>query len=138
MKFQKWASLFHSGSWAGQLRDLVDFLNDNPDGLVKFAEGMMGAAGTSATYAIAAKIIQIGAALLALNPWALLITGVVASGAIVYKTWSASQANLERSYMDMRCKALQYDLYTVEPISPCRYIARLTWWARSSWVCGFR
>ena len=47
--------------------------------------------------------------MLALNPWALVITGVIASGAIIYKTWSDTQANLERGYEDMRRKALQKD-----------------------------
>ena len=51
-------------------------------------------------------------AVLALNPWALLITGVVASGAIIYKTWSATQANLERGYEDMRRKAIQKNLFS--------------------------
>jgi len=76
----------------GHLRDLVGFLKDNSDWLVKFAQGVMLAAGILATYALATKIMEIGAAVegltavLALNPWALLITGVVASGAIIYKT----------------------------------------------------
>ena len=49
-------------------------------------------------------------AVLALNPWALLITGVVASGAIIYKTWSDTQARLEHDYDELRRKALQKDL----------------------------
>ena len=105
-------------SWVGHLRDLVGFLKDNSDWLVKFAQGAMLAAGILATYALATKIMEIGAAVegltavLALNPWALLITGVVASGAIIYKTWSDTQANLERGYEDMRRKALQKDLFS--------------------------
>ena len=64
----------------GHLRDLVGFLKDNSDWLVKFAQGVMVAAGILATYALATKIMEIGAAVegltavLALNPWALLIT----------------------------------------------------------------
>ena len=97
-------------SWVGHVRDLVGFLKENSDWLVKFAQGVMLAAGILATYALATKIMEIGAAVegltavLALNPWALLITGVVASGAIIYKTWSDRQANLERGYEDMRRK----------------------------------
>ena len=105
-------------SWVGHLRDLVGFLKDNSDWLVKFAQGAMVAAGILATYALATKIMEIGAAVegltavLALNPWALLITGVVASGAIIYKTWSDTQARLERDYEDLRRKALQKDLFS--------------------------
>ena len=47
--------------------------------------------------------------MLALNPWALAHHGVVASGAIIYKTSSDTRANLERGYEDMRRKALQKD-----------------------------
>ena len=77
------------------------------------AQGMMAAAGILSTYALATKIMEIGTAVqgltaaLALNPWALLITGVVASSSIIYKTWSDTQANLERGYEDLRRKALQ-------------------------------
>ena len=49
-------------------------------------------------------------AALALNPWALAITGVVAAGAIIYKTWSDTQANLERGYEDMRRKNIQQQM----------------------------
>ena len=48
-------------------------------------------------------------AVLALNSWALLITGVVTNGAIIYKTWSDTQANLERGYEDMRRQSLPKD-----------------------------
>ena len=88
----------------GHLRDLVGFLKDNSDWLVKFAQGAMLAAGILATYGLATKIMEIGTAVqgltavLALNPWALLITGVVARGAIIYKTWSDTQARLEHDY----------------------------------------
>ncbi|MBI3696894.1 MAG: hypothetical protein HY238_18930 [Acidobacteria bacterium] len=39
-------------TWVGHLRDLVGFLKDNPDWLVKFAQGAMLAAGILATYAL--------------------------------------------------------------------------------------
>jgi hypothetical protein len=105
-------------SWVGHLRDLVGFLKDNSDWLVKFAQGAMLAAGILATYALATKIMEIGAAVegltavLALNPWALLITGVVASGAIIWKTWQDTKAGLDQQYEDMRRKALQKDLFS--------------------------
>ena len=102
----------------GHLRDLVGFLKDNSDWLVKFAQGAMLAAGILATYGLATKIMEIGTAVqgltavLALNPWALLITGVVARGAIIYKTWSDTQARLEHDYEDLRRKALRKDLFS--------------------------
>ena len=105
-------------TWVGHLRDLVGFLKDNSDWLVKFAQGVMLAAGILATYALATKIMEIGAAVegltavLALNPWALLITGVVASGAIIYKTWSDTQARLKHDFEDLRRKAIQKDLFS--------------------------
>jgi hypothetical protein len=37
---------------------------------------------------------------------------VVARGAIIYKTWSDTQAGLERGHEDMRRKALQKDLFS--------------------------
>ena len=82
---------------------MAPVLKDNSDWLVKFAQGVMLAADILATYPLATKIMEIGAgaegltAVLALNPWALLITGVLASGAIIYKTPSDTRANLERA-----------------------------------------
>ena len=58
------------------------FLKDNSHWLVKFPQGVRVAAGILATYALATKIIEIGAAVegltavLALNPCAWFITGV--------------------------------------------------------------
>ena len=94
---------------------MAPVLKDNSDWLVKFAQGVMLAADILATYPLATKIMEIGAAAeglaarLALNPWALAHHGVVASGAIIYKTSSDTRANLERGYEDMRRKALQKD-----------------------------
>lgn len=105
-------------SWVGNLRELVGFLRDNSDWLVRFAQGAMLAAGTLATYALAGKILEIGSAVkgltaaLELNPWALLITGVVASGAIVYKTWTDTKANVEKGYKDLLRKDIQKDLFS--------------------------
>ena len=71
-------------------REMVKWLGENTDMLVKFAEGAGIAAGLLATYAIATKILEIATAVKALslaliaNPWALLLTGIVAGGAVVY------------------------------------------------------
>ena len=107
----------HLRSWVGHLRDLVGFLKDNSDWLVKFGEAAIFVAGAIVTYGIITKIAGIASAVeglamaLTANPSALLLTGVVAGGAIIWKTWSDTQAGLERSYEDMRRKGLQQDLF---------------------------
>ena len=94
----------------------VKWLKEHKDGVIKFAEGVGVAAGLLITYQIAETIIGITTAVegltlaLALNPWALAITGVVAAGAIIYKTWSDTQANLERGYEEMRRKNIQQQM----------------------------
>jgi hypothetical protein len=103
-------------SWVGHLRDLVGFLKENSDWLVKFAHGAVVAAGILATYGLATKILEIGAAVngltvaLTANPWALLLTGVVAAGAIVWNKWQTTKEGLDRGYEDVRRKGLQRDL----------------------------
>ena len=103
-------------SWVGHLRDLVGFLKENSDWLVKFAHGAVVAAGILATYGLATKILEIGAAVngltvaLTANPWALLLTGVVATGAIVWNKWQTTKEGLDRGYEDVRRKGLQRDL----------------------------
>jgi hypothetical protein len=100
------------------MRDLVGFLKENSDWIVKFAQGAIFLAGAIATYGLITKIMGITtaveglAAALTANPIALLITGVLASGAIVWKTWSDTQAGLERGYEDLRRQGLQKDLFS--------------------------
>jgi hypothetical protein len=104
-------------SWVGHLRDLVGFLKDNSDWLVKFGEAAIFVAGAIVTYGIITKIAGIASAVqglglaLVANPWALLLTGVVAAGAIVYTEYKDMQAGMERSFEDSRRKALQQDLF---------------------------
>ena len=89
-------------SWVGHLRDLVGFLKDNSDWLVKFGEAAIFVAGAIVTYGIITKIAGIASAVeglalaLTANPIALLLTGVVAGGAIICtktsrcrRAWSA-------------------------------------------------
>ena len=100
------------------MRDLVGFLKENSDWIVKFAQGAIFLAGAIATYGIITKIMGITtaveglAAALTLNPIALLITGVLAGGAVIYKTWSDTQAGLERGYEEMKRQGLQKDLFS--------------------------
>jgi hypothetical protein len=75
-------------SWVGHLRDLVGFLKDKSDWLVKFGEAAIFVAGAIVTYGIITKIVGIASAVeglalaLTANPIALLLTGVVAGGAV--------------------------------------------------------
>jgi hypothetical protein len=104
-------------SWVGHLRDLVGFLKDNSDWLVKFGEAAIFVAGAIVTYGIITKIAGIASAVqglglaLVANPWALLLTGVVAAGAIVYTEYKDMQAGMERSFEDSRRKVIQQDLF---------------------------
>jgi hypothetical protein len=100
------------------LRDLVGFLRDNTDWLAKFAEAAIFAAGAIATYGIVTKIgatasaVQGLATALTAHPIALLLTGVATGGAIIWKTWQDTKADLNRQYEDMRRKGLQQDLFS--------------------------
>src|ERR1017187_5792333 len=104
-------------SWVGHLRDLVGFLKDNSDWLVKFGEAAIFVAGAIVTYGIITEIAGIASAVeglalaLTANPIALLLTGVVAAGGIIYYEYNKMHEGLERSYEDMRRKGLQQDLF---------------------------
>jgi hypothetical protein len=99
------------------LTEGVQWLIKNKDAVIMFAEGVGVAAGLLATYKIAEMIVGITlsveglTAALALNPWALLITGVVASGVIIYKTWKDTQDQLERGYEDLRRQGIQKQMF---------------------------
>jgi hypothetical protein len=103
-------------AWVGHLRELVGFLRDNADWIAKFGEAAIWLAGVLATYAIATKIAGITTAVqgltvaLAANPWGLLLAGVAAGGAVIYKTWKDTEEGLERSYEDMRRQSIQQNL----------------------------
>ena len=105
-------------SWVGHLRDLVGFLKDNSDWLVKFGEAAIFVAGAIVTYGIATKIVGIASAVQGLglalmaNPWAMLLTGVVAAGAVIYYEYNKMHEGLDRQYDDLRRKALQKDLFS--------------------------
>src|SRR6266545_3575942 len=104
-------------SWVGHLRDLVGFLKDNSDWLVKFGEAAIFVAGAIVTYGIITKIAGIASAVeglalaLTANPIALLLTGVVAAGGIIYYEYNKMQTGMERNFEDMRRKGLQQDLF---------------------------
>lgn len=98
-------------------RDLVGWLKDNVTWIEKFGTMAVWLAGILATYAIATKILGIAKAVDALtlaltrNPWALLITGVVTAGAIVYKSYRDMQEGLEARGREMENAALRQQLF---------------------------
>jgi hypothetical protein len=101
----------------GHLKDLVGWLKDNVTWIEKFGTMAVWLAGILATYAIASKILGIAKAVDALtlaltrNPWALLITGVVTAGAIVYKSYRDMQEGLETRGREMENAALRQQLF---------------------------
>jgi len=101
----------------GHLKDLVGWLKDNVTWIEKFGTMAVWLAGILATYAIATKILGIAKAVDALtlaltrNPWALLITGVVTAGAIVYKSYRDMQEGLEARGREMENAALRQQLF---------------------------
>jgi hypothetical protein len=101
----------------GHLKDLVGWLKDNVTWIEKFGTMAVWLAGILATYAIASKILGIAKAVDALtvaltrNPWALLITGVVTAGAIVYKSYRDMQEGLEARGREMENAALRQQLF---------------------------
>jgi hypothetical protein len=102
-------------SLIGSLRELVGWLKENTDLLKKFGEVALGVAGALATYALADKIMALAKSIAALNlaslnPYALLATGVVAAGAIVYNNWKTTQERLQAQFDEMQRKALREDL----------------------------
>ena len=100
----------------GHLKDLVGWLKENVTWIEKFGTMAVWLAGILATYALATKILGIAKAVDALtlaltrNPWALLITGVVTAGAIVYKSYRDMQEGLEARGREMENAALRQQL----------------------------
>jgi hypothetical protein len=100
------------------LRDLVGFLRDNASWLVKFGEAALYVSAALATAALVSKIqgitgaVQGLTAALAANPWALMLTGIAAGGAIVYKTWKDTQARLQERWDEEKRAALREDLFS--------------------------
>ncbi len=106
-------------SLVGGLRDLVRWLKDNTDALVKFGQIAIWVAGALATYALAKKIMDLAKAiaalrLAALNPYALLATGVLAAGYIIYSNWKDTQERLEEQMQEMERKALREKVFRGE------------------------
>ena len=97
------------------LRGLVGWLKDNTDGLTKFGEIALWVSGILASYALAEKIMALAKSIAALrlaslNPYALLATGVVAAGAIIYNNFKNTQEQLQARFDDMQQQALRKQL----------------------------
>ena len=103
-------------SLIGHLRDLVAWLKDNVDLIEKFGKMAIWLAGMLITYGVATKIWDIAAAVkglsvaLAANPWALMLTGIVAGGAIIYKSYKDMQEGMENRRQEMENAALRNDV----------------------------
>ena len=103
-------------SLIGHLRDLVAWLKDNVDLIEKFGKMAIWLAGMLITYGVATKIWEIAAAVkglsaaLAANPWALMLTGIVAGGAIIYSEYRKMQEGMENRRQEMENTALRNDL----------------------------
>ncbi len=104
-------------SWIGRLRELVGFLKDNSELLVKFGKAAIYTAGVIATYGIITKIGAMATALQGLsaaliaNPIGLMLAGVAFGGAAIWKTWGDTKQGLENQYEDMRRKAIRQDIF---------------------------
>jgi hypothetical protein len=99
----------------GWLRDMVKWLGENTDLLEKFGRVAMWVSGILATYALATKIMALAKSIAALNlasmnPYALLATGVLAAGAIVYTNFRDTQEQLQNRYEEMGRDAMRKDL----------------------------
>ncbi|MCZ2147963.1 MAG: hypothetical protein LC126_09300 [Bryobacterales bacterium] len=105
------------------LRDLVKWLGENTDLLKKFAQGILVVGAALATYKIVTMIMGITEAVKGLtaamvagrlatvaNPMALLITGGIAAGAIIYNQYTDLVEQNERRFKEMEEMALRQDL----------------------------
>jgi hypothetical protein len=97
------------------LRGLVGWLKDNTDGLTQFGGIALWVSGILASYALAEKIMALAKSIAALrlaslNPYALLATGVVAAGAIIYNNFKKTQEQLQARFDEMQQQALRKQL----------------------------
>lgn len=100
----------------GHLRGLVGWLKENTDLLEKFGRIALWVAGVLATYALASKIMALAKAIAALrlaslNPYALMVTGVVTVGILAYQQWKETQERLENQFQEQERRALQQQLF---------------------------
>ncbi len=98
------------------LRDVVGWLKQNTDLLEKFGKIALWVAGVLATYALASKIMALAKAIAALrlaslNPYALMVTGVVTVGLLAYQQWKETQERLENQFQEQERRALQQQLF---------------------------
>jgi hypothetical protein len=97
----------------GHLKDMVAWLKDNVDLIEKFGQTAMWVAGVLATYALAKKILGIADAVkvlsvaLAANPWALMLTGIVAGGTVIYKSYQDMRQGMEDRQQQAQNTALR-------------------------------
>jgi len=101
----------------GHLRELVGWLRDNADGLVKLAQAVAAVGAAFATYKLADKILALAKSIAALNlgtlnPYALLGVAAVSAGLAVYAQWKRGQEEVEARFSEMERRALRMQLLT--------------------------
>ena len=105
------------------LRELVKWLGENTDLLKKFAQVILMVGGALGTYKLVTMIGGIATAVRGLtaamvagrlamiaNPMALLITGGLAAGAIIYNQYTTMQEQMEARVKDMEREGLRRDV----------------------------
>jgi Holliday junction resolvasome RuvABC DNA-binding subunit len=99
----------------GHLRELVSWLRDNADGLVKLAQAVAAVGTAFAAYKLAEKILALAKSIAALNlatlnPYALLGVAAVGAGLAVYAQWKRGQEEVEARFGEMERRALRLQL----------------------------
>jgi hypothetical protein len=99
----------------GHLRELVSWLHDNADGLVKLAQAVAAVGAAFAAYKLAEKILALAKSIAALNlatlnPYALLGVAAVGAGMAVYAQWKRGQEEVEARFGEMERRALRMQL----------------------------
>ncbi|HOQ46763.1 MAG TPA: hypothetical protein PK157_15700 [Bryobacteraceae bacterium] len=97
------------------LRELVSWLRDNTDGLLKLAEAVAAVGAAFAAYKLADKILALAKSIAALNlatlsPYALLGVAAVGAGMAVYAQWRRGQEEVEARFDEMERRALRMQL----------------------------
>ena len=93
-------------SWVGHLRDLVGFLKDNSDWLVKFGQGALVMVGIITTIAAATKAWALAQGALnlamAVNPVTLMAAGMAGAGVVMYSEYNEMKESQQQQFGDMR------------------------------------
>lgn len=93
-------------SWVGHLRDLVGFLRENSDWLVKFGQGALVMVGIITTIAAATKTWALAQGALnlamAVNPVTLMAAGMAGAGVVMYSEYRKMKEGQQQQFGGMR------------------------------------